>query len=88
MKFDTQPALCYFFLLPLPFKYQVLDLQYEDTIGALAELEALGHPWQVSIVSLRGSILIRHRSMSFSGKHLQKIYLVIFWSESIENVSG
>ena len=24
-----------------------LDLQYEDTIGALAELESLGHPWQV-----------------------------------------
>ena len=24
----------------------------------------------------------------FSGKLLQKIYLVIFWSESIENVSG
>ena len=54
MKFDTppprtQPALCYFSLLPLPFKYQVLDLQYEDTIGALAELEALGHPWQVPL---------------------------------------
>ena len=29
-----------------------LDLQYEDTIGALAELESLGHPWQVRVIIL------------------------------------
>jgi len=28
------------------------DLQYEDTIGALAELEALGHPWQGKLDAL------------------------------------
>ena len=84
----TQLALCYFFLLPLPFKYQVLDLQYEDTIGALAELEALGHPWQVPLFHCVDQFLSDTDQCLFQENTSKKYILSFFGVNQLKMFQG